>query len=240
MKLMKSMIGAIGLVAATQGQAATTLLTFDGSTDPNPRPACSAANQSAPTTTVCSVETFKLGNDYGSSAELAVRYARTVNVEGGTAVSPELLFLYADGNGVGSSFGDVNNAGRIFFTPTAGYEVSFDRFDFVDRNNGIFSAAFSLTDALGNTVFSFTNAVGTQRTTYNANTAFFSGPLTFVFDGIGNSVPSVDNIQLTTRLIAGTSGAVPEPATWAMLLVGFGGVGAIVRRRRREDARAFA
>jgi PEP-CTERM motif-containing protein len=31
---------------------------------------------------------------------------------------------------------------------------------------------------------------------------------------------------------AGTSGGVPEPATWAMMLMGFGGLGALVRRRR--------
>ena len=30
---------------------------------------------------------------------------------------------------------------------------------------------------------------------------------------------------------------VPEPATWALMILGFGGVGALLRRRRRE---AFA
>ena len=28
--------------------------------------------------------------------------------------------------------------------------------------------------------------------------------------------------------------AVPEPATWAMMLVGFGGMGVALRRRRRQ------
>ena len=32
-------------------------------------------------------------------------------------------------------------------------------------------------------------------------------------------------------LVFGTTGAVPEPATWAMMIVGFGGVGALMRRR---------
>ena len=27
--------------------------------------------------------------------------------------------------------------------------------------------------------------------------------------------------------------AVPEPATWAMMLIGFGGIGASLRRRKR-------
>ena len=30
----------------------------------------------------------------------------------------------------------------------------------------------------------------------------------------------------------GGAGGVPEPATWAMMIIGFGGVGAIIRRRR--------
>jgi len=30
------------------------------------------------------------------------------------------------------------------------------------------------------------------------------------------------------------TGAVPEPATWAMMLLGFGGIGAAMRRRRKE------
>jgi hypothetical protein len=31
----------------------------------------------------------------------------------------------------------------------------------------------------------------------------------------------------------GVSLTVPEPATWAMMLVGFGGIGAMIRRRRQ-------
>jgi hypothetical protein len=40
----------------------------------------------------------------------------------------------------------------------------------------------------------------------------------------------VDNLQGTADL-AGVGG-VPEPATWAMMLIGFGGLGAVLRRRR--------
>lgn len=39
----------------------------------------------------------------------------------------------------------------------------------------------------------------------------------------------VDNIRLT---------AVPEPATWAMMILGFGAVGAVLRQRRRRAALA--
>jgi hypothetical protein len=36
------------------------------------------------------------------------------------------------------------------------------------------------------------------------------------------------------RLVLASTGAVPEPATWAMMLVGFGGIGMAMRRSRRR------
>lgn len=35
-----------------------------------------------------------------------------------------------------------------------------------------------------------------------------------------------------------TGGAVPEPATWALMIMGFGGAGALIRQRRRQAALA--
>jgi hypothetical protein len=34
------------------------------------------------------------------------------------------------------------------------------------------------------------------------------------------------------------AGAVPEPATWAMMLLGFAGIGSVARRRRNTEVRA--
>jgi len=48
-------------------------------------------------------------------------------------------------------------------------------------------------------------------------------------DGLG---PILDYIALDITSPAGAGGGVPEPATWAMMLVGFGGLGAALRRRR--------
>jgi len=36
-------------------------------------------------------------------------------------------------------------------------------------------------------------------------------------------------------LVSPGMAAVPEPATWAMMIIGFGGVGALMRRRRRDS-----
>ena len=39
-------------------------------------------------------------------------------------------------------------------------------------------------------------------------------------------------ISTSPTIILDGAGAVPEPATWAMMIVGLGGIGATLRRRR--------
>jgi len=53
------------------------------------------------------------------------------------------------------------------------------------------------------------------------------GPLGIAFAGTGGKGAAIDNV----RLEAFALNAVPEPATWAMMIAGFGLVGAAARRR---------
>jgi hypothetical protein len=41
----------------------------------------------------------------------------------------------------------------------------------------------------------------------------------------------LDNVILSSDAVV-----VPEPASWALMLIGFGGAGAMLRARRRRDA----
>ena len=45
---------------------------------------------------------------------------------------------------------------------------------------------------------------------------------------------SANNYDLVSRIITAQTPPVPEPATWAMMLLGFGGIGMAMRRRRQN------
>lgn len=54
----------------------------------------------------------------------------------------------------------------------------------------------------------------------------------------GSYGDNVGSLAVTSNIIsaAGVTGAVPEPATWAMVILGFGVVGAAMRRRKNATA----
>jgi hypothetical protein len=63
-----------------------------------------------------------------------------------------------------------------------------------------------------------------QSTLYNGQQIFFGSDIS----RNGNT----GNVGAT--LTPSVKGGVPEPATWAMMMIGFGGMGALLRRRRSQ------
>lgn len=61
---------------------------------------------------------------------------------------------------------------------------------------------------------------------------FKAGPMGNVWTGADGFGPILDYVAIDVA----SAGAVPEPATWAMMLMGFGGLGAALRRRRTTYA----
>ncbi|MBB6505623.1 hypothetical protein F4693_002618 [Sphingomonas endophytica] len=102
------------------------------------------------------------------------------------------------------------------------------------------------------------NVIG--ETTYTASGADLTKALNFSFDPITSASGAYTLLANVTTGVAPGAGsvhfssttqpltldstavaaAVPEPATWAMMLVGFGMVGAAARYRRRSTAATFA
>lgn len=62
------------------------------------------------------------------------------------------------------------------------------------------------------------------------------GPLAFSTLGT-NTGATYPNSAASTLVVSNGAGAVPEPATWAMMLLGFAGIG-VTMRRKGQPARA--
>jgi hypothetical protein len=93
---------------------------------------------------------------------------------------------------------------------------------------------------------------GSDAPAYGANNLNFEGACTGLYDSLAQTVSTTVGGSYTLKFSLSNSaagpnglrifatdsaatGAVPEPATWAMMLLGFGGIGFSLRRRRRLE-----
>jgi YD repeat-containing protein len=221
------LMGAVGMVTTVPTQAAT-VLKFEGF-------ACTGVDGGA-VDRDCVNQNDLIGANFGSTAELAVSYDAAGNVIGGTDPATSLVYRFPPfGSGAASPTNPGNELSRIVFTPAAGFEVAFQGFNYT---RGTATALFffgELLDANNNVIDTFTGGTtgpAVNSGSFMSNTGYFSGPLTFRFGRApgGSGVAVVNDIQFDVRAIQ--AGVVPEPATWAMMILGFGLIGSALRQRR--------
>ena len=149
---------------------------------------------------------------------------------GGTATFSQ----NTDASGFAAIGGPTNNFGTITLAPST----------------------HSYTGDLFNLLVTFTQPAGSGTGTFMANllgslTSFGTGGVQITFNNPDVSVTSpsgpftlhVNNVSFSgspllgdtvlRQDISGYVQAVPEPGTWALMLLGFGGIGLAMRRRRR-------
>lgn len=126
-------------------------------------------------------------------------------------------------------YSNSTGSATLMFGPVAGGLAAIRSFSFllgsVDNYN-----TFDLLDQSGTSFFSFTGAMlpvanGDQSSLGNRNVKIYladNETIGGIRIGGTQYAAEVDNFL----------GGVPEPATWAMMIVGFGMTGAMIRRRR--------
>lgn len=167
--------------------------------------------------------------------------------------------IFVDLDGSGGEGGQIETKNSFNFNAGQLVTLSFDASGNQRNANADnlfggfdFGAALPVFSFIGFSGFESANPIGSQllgidtnvpglQKTYTLYSLSFraqsAGSFTAVFgtgngsSGSDNEGPILDNVSIT---------AVPEPATWAMLIMGFAGVGAALRRRSGRLTRVTA
>ena len=143
-------------------------------------------------------------------------------------------FNQNDSNGflsIGSGNPPVDTLGLFTLTPTAGTTTFNSPFTLMVNftSPGTLSGTY-FANVFGSVTDS--NAGGIQVDFDNTAHSFGSGAGAFTLT-VNDVAVSNDGVATPITGFIRTATAVPEPATWAMMLMGFAGVGFAMRRRRR-------
>jgi hypothetical protein len=119
------------------------------------------------------------------------------------------------------------------FNFTAGSLV-FTLSDFIDVDAPSPVIVFDYAGYTGLTEVFFTGFDGENFLVTGVNLLGFDCPVAGCF--LLATGPDLENVYAAGTLTTESTGAVPEPASWAMLIAGFGLTGAAMRRRSRTAA----
>lgn len=144
---------------------------------------------------------------------------------------------------INSSFGllPLQN-GELWFSDTNGNQVKFDLIEGFNVRDHFFNNVFiqdvTSPNLIGTAVYG-NNIVRLDAYRYTLPTNF--GPLLNVsFRGVDANGATGQPFLAAITLDNVRTGAVPEPATWMMMLFGFGVIGGAMRYRRRSTRVSFA
>lgn len=174
-------------------------------------------------------------------------------VTDGFETAPAYAFTDYSAGYVGKDFSITDKIGQLYnadplINPTIYNWGSGDVMLFGRNSTATFTFASAVTAfsidlmSIANSAVTITVAGNSFRravaTDVNPNRTFFgltsdTGITGFTLTAAGG-YGEFDNLTLTSA--RAVSAAVPEPATWAMMLIGFGGIGVAMRRRKDKVA----
>jgi len=176
---------------------------------------------------------------YGDGEGVDVQYASFVQPSGDLFSSDLRYWAGGYGDLVGVVWGGgntVNFSSRITLVALEGYEISLRGFDIATFARSSATSPVRIESLGGLGILSET--VSTMIPTHNhveVNSAYFRDGIALNWGPDGFNV-GLDNITFDVRAITPDVGGIPEPQSWALMILGFGAAGAVVRRRRAQIA----
>ena len=171
-----------------------------------------------------------LNNDF--QTQLAGLGLTSFTTTGATMILDSNAQIFFEFLGSESGFSDTFTAGPVTHTETSAFENHFGApipLGFASFNAGSLAA-----------LLNFTSSGGIAATVGMDGFGIFLGPnqtsgqsVSTFYLGYDDQITAQDDNHDDFVLRATVLGPVPEPTTWAMMLIGFAGVGYSMRRRRR-------
>lgn len=204
---------AASLAAAAPAAAATVLLDFTNAPCATSGLNC-ILDQTYGDTAGADVSTFTVVSATGQQAA-------PLNLWKGAGYGDLTDIVYAGSNT--SQF-----KGRVVLTAAAGYRLSLLDFDYASFHGSPEVSPLTITDLAGHAIANLSGQGNSTHGHATINSALGQGIiLTWGPDAYNFGV---DNIRFDVQRIL--PAGVPEPTSWALMIVGFGGLGAALRRRR--------
>jgi hypothetical protein len=180
-------------------------------------------------------------------AAIAASFASASPAVAAVAIAPGTCDSLTDGDALGCEFtGNINSStsgNSSYLLAQNAYNAAFNPditltpladFSGSGTSDGI---TLTLNDAMNGGTFALAPGVDLLYYAVKAGSNFilyeYNGTNTFSTADL--SVGNGQTPALSHIIFFGSNGGVPEPATWAMLLLGMGMVGSSIRRRRHDQ-----